>query len=120
MAIPLAIPEPRVRQRIVTASASQLQPQDSDERRRQQQHTSDWQKRAFGYTRLIPELNYASRFYAKMLQKLRIFPAMREANDVSTPITSGPPVDLLERIQDPGGGPLTTSRLLRPHHVHRR
>lgn len=63
-----------------------------------------WQKKAFLFCKIIPELNYASRFYAKMLTKLRIYPAFRNAADETEPITEGPPVDLLDRIQDPGGG----------------
>jgi hypothetical protein len=63
-----------------------------------------WQKKAFLFSKIIPELNYASRFYAKMLTRLRIYPAFRNPSDETTPITEGPPVDLLDRIQDPGGG----------------
>lgn len=63
-----------------------------------------WQKNALEYTRLVPELNYASRFYSKMLKRLKIYPAMRDAQERLTPITDGLPVELLDRIQDPGGG----------------
>jgi hypothetical protein len=63
-----------------------------------------WQKKAFLFAKIIPELNYASRFYAKMLSRLRIYPAYRNPSDEAEPITEGPPVDLLDRIQDPGGG----------------
>lgn len=64
----------------------------------------EWQQKAFLFSKIIPELNYASRFYAKMLTKLRIYPAFRSSSDETVPITEGPPVDLLDRIQDPGGG----------------
>lgn len=62
-----------------------------------------WQSRALRYIDLIPELNYASRFYSRTLKQLRLFPA--ELNELGelTPITSGLPVDLLNRIRDPGG-----------------
>lgn len=66
--------------------------------------TLSWQKRALDYVDLIPELNYASRFYSRMLKRIKIFPAMRAADDKVDPITEGLPVDLLDRIQDPGGG----------------
>ena len=39
-----------------------------------------------------------------MLSRIRIFPAiLDEAGDLN-PITSGPPLEILNRIQDPGGG----------------
>ena len=67
-------------------------------------HASDEQKKSFMYTKLIPELNYASRFYSNMLKRVRIYPALRDEQDQTKPITTGLPVDLLDRIQDPGGG----------------
>lgn len=63
-----------------------------------------WQNRALFYVDNIGELHYASQFYARMLEKLRIYPAFRDANDSITEITEGPPVEQLNRIQDPGGG----------------
>jgi hypothetical protein len=88
--------------RILTASAMKVRPsQPSTYRERQ---TMSWQHKSFLYATIIPELNYASRFYAKMLKKLRIFPAMRKPNDEVVPIEGGLPVELLDRIQDPGGG----------------
>ena len=108
MAVPTRLPaplEPVGRPpaiRIMTASAARIRPtQPSTYRERK---TESWQQKAFFYSRVIPELNYASRFYAKMLKKLRIYPALRDTNDEVKPITSGLPVELLDRIQDPGGG----------------
>ncbi len=63
-----------------------------------------WQQRALYYASTIPEIQYASNFYARMLQKIKIYPAFREDDDKTVPIDSGEPVDLLNRIQDPGGG----------------
>ncbi len=63
-----------------------------------------WQKRSLEYVRIVPELNFASRFYPRMLKPLRLFPARRDAQDNRVEIKSGPPVELLNRIQDPGGG----------------
>lgn len=63
-----------------------------------------WQNRALYYTDAIGELHYASQFYARMLQRLRIFPAyLREDGQVEE-ITSGLPLTMMNRIQDPGGG----------------
>ena len=78
-----------------------MEPRDTESSRLA---TSDEQKKSFMYTKLIPELNYASRFYSKMLKRVRIYPALRDAQDQTKAIKEGPPVDLLDRIQDPGGG----------------
>lgn len=63
-----------------------------------------WQSRALFYTDAIGELHYASQFYARMLQRLRIFPAKLEENGDVNEIKSGRPLELMNRIQDPGGG----------------
>ena len=39
-----------------------------------------------------------------MLKKLLIYPALRKPDDTTEPIKDGLPVELLDRIQDPGGG----------------
>jgi hypothetical protein len=99
----MAVPTKRRPQiKIITASAMKVRPSKPSTYRDRQ--TLSWQHKAFLYSRLIPELNYASRFYAKMLKKLRIYPALRSPNDETEPITEGLPVELLDRIQDPGGG----------------
>lgn len=102
MAIPLRLRPASTGPRIVTASATKVQPTKTSTYR--ERKSLSWQSKAFMFTKLIPEMNYASRFYAKMLSRLRIYPAYRTANDETEPITEGPPVDLLDRIQDPGGG----------------
>lgn len=63
-----------------------------------------WQPRALETVKLVPEVNFASRFYARMLKQLRIYPAMRDEQNQLTEITTGPPLQILDRIQDPGGG----------------
>jgi hypothetical protein len=63
-----------------------------------------WQTRALYYTDSIGELHYASNFYARMLQRLRLYPALRSDDDNSVAIDTGEPVELMNRIQDPGGG----------------
>lgn len=63
-----------------------------------------WQQRALFYCDNIGELHYASQFYGRMLQRLRIFPAVRSSDDRLEAIEDGLPVEYLERIQDPGGG----------------
>lgn len=105
MAVPTARPEAapaRQNIRILTASAMRVQPRVASTWRDRQ--TMSWQRKAFIYSKLIPELNYASRFYAKMLTKLLIYPAFRNPDDTTKPIKDGLPVELLDRIQDSGGG----------------
>jgi hypothetical protein len=99
MAVPLARRPPV---HGLVASASSITPSKESQMKARRQMT--WQRQSFVYVKLIPELNYASRFYSKMLSKLKIFPAFRGMDDELTPIKDGPPVELLDRIQDPGGG----------------
>lgn len=94
---------------MLTASAAKVDPSNSTYKQRKNQ---DWQKNAFAMVKLIPEYNYASRFYSKMFSKLRIYPGLRGPNDEVEEITDGPPVEILEQIQDPGGG---RSQLLRQY-----
>lgn len=63
-----------------------------------------WQIRALYYATAIPELKYASNFYARMLQKIRIYPAILQDDGNLKPIEEGLPLELLNRIQDPSGG----------------
>ena len=79
MAVPTALPAQRSRLRVVTASAGKVRPRVPSTYRERQ--TWSWQKKAFLYSRIIPELNFASRFYAKMLTKLLIYPALRNPDD---------------------------------------
>jgi hypothetical protein len=85
----------------LVASAARVDPKSSDYRHRR---NLTWQKQCYLYSKLIPELNYASRFYAKMMSRLKVFPAFIKNTDDIEPIKTGPPVDILNRIQDPGGG----------------
>lgn len=63
-----------------------------------------WQGRALQYIDLVPELNFASRFYARMMKPVRFYPGLLEDDGTITRIIEGDPVDVLNRIQDPGGG----------------
>lgn len=70
-----------------------------------QRAAQPWQERAFAYYDLIGELHQAAQFYAKPLSRLELGVAYRdpESGDLEE-ITEGPAVDLLEAVQDPGGG----------------
>jgi hypothetical protein len=63
-----------------------------------------WQERALRVVDLIPELDYVSRFYARMLKQLRLYPAEMKPDGTLDEIKSGPPVEVLQRIRDAGGG----------------
>ncbi len=64
-----------------------------------------WQERALAYYDMIGELHFAAQFYARPLSRLKLGVAYRNPEDGSLePIVAGPVVDLLERVQDPGGG----------------
>ena len=63
-----------------------------------------WQLRAFSYYDSIGELRYASHFYARQLSRVRFYPARLKDDGTTEPIKDGPPVEILNRIQDPGGG----------------
>lgn len=100
MALPVTRP-PR-RPRSLTASASRLG--GVTETEYQRRLGLPWQRRALSYLDMVPEVNYASRFYSRMLTKVRLHPGLLDDNQNATVITEGAPVDLLNRIQDPGGG----------------
>lgn len=64
-----------------------------------------WQERALAYYDMIGELHFASQFYARPLSRLKLGVGFVNPEDgVVEPILDGPAVDLLERVQDPGGG----------------
>lgn len=62
-----------------------------------------WQQRALTYIDIVPELSYSSRFYSRMLRQLRIYPGMMGDDGKITPITTGPPVELLSRLKGKDG-----------------
>jgi hypothetical protein len=63
-----------------------------------------WQKQALELYDLIGPLRYAAHFYSRMLRRLRIYPARLDGDGKPEAITTGPPVELLNRIHDPSGG----------------
>jgi len=91
----------RVPPRALTSSATRLSYQQSAYAKRM---TMPWQLRALVHYDLIGEVRFASQFYAKKLSRVRFFPAYLEPDGTKTPIEDGPPLELLNRIQDPAGG----------------
>jgi hypothetical protein len=63
-----------------------------------------WQLRALSYYDSIGEINFTSKFLARQISRVRFFPALRLEDGTTEPITSGAPVEILNQIQDPGGG----------------
>jgi hypothetical protein len=87
--------------RALIGSAAKLTTQETEYVKRLQQ---PWQNRCLGYYNTVGEINFASKFYARMLARVLYYPATKNADGTLTKIEGGPAVDLLDRIQDPGGG----------------
>lgn len=97
----MPLPRRRPNPSILISSAAQYENNRTAGGRRQAQA---WQTRALEYYEKLGEVRYASQFYARMLSRIRIYPAVFSDQGGVEPIMSGLPVDLLDRIQDPGGG----------------
>src|SRR5215467_1801204 len=83
VALPLTKERPR---KLLTASASRMEPANTPTNQRR---AMEWQRHAFTVVKTVPELNFASRFYSKMLKRLRIYPATLDANGRVVEITNG-------------------------------
>jgi hypothetical protein len=68
-----------------------------------------WQDRAMGYYDIVPEVWFASQFYARGLGKIRMFPAIRSEDGEIEPAEDAQLSELFDRVQDPGGGRTTMS-----------
>jgi hypothetical protein len=88
--------------RALTASARRLNEGSSNAY--QKRLLQPWQLAALSYYDTIGEINFTSKFLARQISRVRFFPAKRLEDGTSEPIESGEPVDLLNQIQDPGGG----------------
>lgn len=87
--------------RALTASGRQLTRENNAYQKRLLQ---PWQLRAFGYYDTIGEINFTAKFLARQISRVRFYPARRLEDGTTEPIESGAPVELLNQIQDPGGG----------------
>ena len=63
-----------------------------------------WQWRALSIYDRVGEIRYTSQFYARQLARITIFPARIEDDGQLSRITEGPEVEMLNRIQEAGGG----------------
>jgi hypothetical protein len=87
--------------RTLTASASRLRGKDQTQTAKRV--AQPWQERALAYYDQIGEIRFSSQFYARQLSRVRMFPAVLEPDGDLEPIEEGRPVELLNRVQDPGG-----------------
>jgi len=87
--------------RALVASARKLDANGTAYQRRLQQ---PWQLRSFGYYDTIGEINFTAKFLARQISRVRFYPARRLEDGTTEPIESGAAVELLNQIQDPGGG----------------
>ena len=87
--------------RALTASALKLSDRDNAYLKRL---SMPWQLRALSYYDTIGEINFTSKFLARQISRVRFYPATLKEDGTVEPIASGPPVELLSQIQDPGGG----------------
>lgn len=91
----------RPRSRSLTASATRL---DETSTAYQKRLSQPWQLRSLGYYDTIGEINFTSKFLARQISRVRFYPARRLPDGTTEPIATGPPVEILAQIQDPGGG----------------
>ena len=92
--------------RQVAASATRVQAQDPKTRQLRKTSTGlPWQERALFYYDQVGELHFAAQFYARALSRIVLRVGVKSPDDGTIePLEDGPAVDLLDRIQDPGGG----------------
>jgi hypothetical protein len=100
----LAFPSRRRRRRALVGSAVAISDRSDKDKGYGERRGLEWQQRALRVVDLVPELDYVSRFYAKMLSPLRLYPAKIKSDGQPQEIKTGLPIDVLSRIRDPGGG----------------
>ena len=87
--------------RALTASGRRLTGENNAYQKRLLQ---PWQLRAFSYFDSIGEISFTAKFLARQISRVRFYPARRLEDGTTEPIESGAAVELLNQIQDPGGG----------------
>ena len=97
----MALPVRRSTGRALTASAVKLSARETAYSKRLSQ---PWQLRALAYYDTIGEINFTAKFLARQISRVKFYPAKLLPDKTTEPITTGPPVDLLNLVQDPGGG----------------
>lgn len=97
----MALPSRRTNGRALTASAVKLSARETSYSKRLSQ---PWQLRSLGYYDTIGEINFTAKFLARQISRVRFYPARLLDDQTLEPIESGAPVEILNQIQDPGGG----------------
>jgi hypothetical protein len=97
----VALPSRRSTGRALTASAVKLSARETAYSKRLSQ---PWQLRSLGYYDAIGEINFTAKFLARQISRVRFFPVFLNDDGTKDPIESGLPVEILNQIQDPGGG----------------
>ena len=91
----------RPKARSLTASATRLSERNTAYQKRLSQ---PWQLRSLSYYDTIGEINFTSKFLARQISRVRFYPARRLPDGTAEPIESGAAVEILNQIQDAGGG----------------
>lgn len=89
--------------RALTASATRLG-RSREQTQYQKRLTEPWQLRALLYYDQIGEISFTSKFLARQIGRVRFYPARKGTDGTIEEITEGVAADLLNQIQDPGGG----------------
>lgn len=97
----MALPERRSTGRALTASAVKLTPRETAYSKRLSQ---PWQLRSISYYDTIGEINFTSKFLARQISRVVFYPARLLPDQTLERIKEGPPVEILNQVQDPGGG----------------
>lgn len=64
----------------------------------------DWQRQALEFYDLLGECWYPAQFYARMLSRVRLYPAIRMPDGEVEEVEDTGAQEILARVQDPGGG----------------
>jgi hypothetical protein len=89
------------RLRSLTAAGVRIKSKDADLVRRLIQ---PWHSRAYAYYDLLGEIKYAAQFYSRALSQLELYAAEKDENGDLIRTENPQVVDMLDRVQDPGGG----------------
>lgn len=96
------VPPTSAPRKAITASASKLRGRDKGEYAKRL--SQPWQLRALSYYDQIGEINFTSKFLSRQISRVRFYPARKTQDGTVEEIKSGPAVEILNQIQDPGGG----------------
>jgi hypothetical protein len=76
----------------------------TDEERAFRRALPGWQKQSMGFYDLLGECWFPAQFYARMLSRVRLYPAIRHPNGEVEEVFDQSSQEILARISDVGGG----------------